>query len=177
MNRRFGLRTFGFFVLALCFACEQMTAAKPEHPKLLLRVVNRHFTVGKRIPSAYLKVFSDGSVECHAVRFGEHDKDDVKKMQLSTDELAKLTSALNDSGLRKLSHDYKLQRFVVDSWMEWDISIEQPRRQDVRLAFAGGSGQTALPDALGKLGCLILELRRKAYGDDTTSYNPACTVR
>jgi len=177
MNCTFGLRTFGFFVLALCFACEQMTAEKPEHHKLLLRVVNRHFTVGKRIPSAYLKVFSDGSVECHAVKFGEHDKDDVKKMQLSADEFAKLTSALNESGLRELSHDYKLQRFVVDSWMEWEISIEQPRRKNVTLAFAGGSVQTALPDALGKLGCLILELRRKAYGDDTTSYSPACTVR
>jgi len=103
-------------------------------------------------------------------------KDDVKKMQLSADEFAKLTS-LSTRALRKLSHDYQLQRFVVDSWMEWDISIEQPRRTNMTLAFAGGAGQIALPDALAKLGCLILELRRKAYGDDTTYYNAACTVR
>lgn len=177
MNRRFGLRAFECFVLALCFTWAQTAAEGQGHPKLLLRVVNRHFTVGKRIPSAYLMVFSDGSVECHALKFGRQDKDDVKKMQLSAEELAKLTSALHESGLQELSRDYKLQRFVVDSWMEWDISIEQPHRKNVTVAFAGGSGQKVLPDALGKLGCLILELRHKAYGDDTTYYSPACAVK
>jgi len=179
MNRMFGARVFVFLVLALCFACRPATAQKSELPKLLLRVVNRHFTVGKRIPLDYLNVFSDGSVECQAIKFDTRDKDDVKKWRLSPDELGKLTSTLSDSEFRHLGHDYKLRRSVIDSWMEWDITIEQPSyRQDITLAFAGGSDQTALPEALGKLGCLILELRRTAYGDDNTAYyTPACTVR
>jgi len=179
MNRTSKVRAFGLFLLALCFACGQTAGQTGSNaPTLLLRVVNRHFTVGKRIPSDFVKVFSDGTVECHAVKFGKHDEDSVKKTQLSRAELAKVTSALNDRGFRHLSHGYKLQRFIVDSWMEWDIAIEQPsHRQNVTLAFAGGSDQTALPEALGKLGCLILELRRTAYGDDTTYYAPACTVR
>jgi hypothetical protein len=179
MTRTSGVRAVELYVLALCFACCQTVGQTgSDAPRLLLRVVNRHFTVGKRIPSDFLKVFSDGTVECRAVKFGKHDEDAVKKTQLSRDELTKVISALNDSGFGHLSHDYKLQRLVVDSWMEWDITIEQPaRRQNVTLAFAGGSDQTTLPEALGKLGCLILELRRTAYGDDTTYYTPACTVR
>jgi hypothetical protein len=143
----------------------------------LLRIVNQHLTVGKRIPSDFVKLFSDGTVECHAVKFWD-EEDAVKKAQLSPDELAKAISVLNDGGLRQLSHDYKLHRFVIDSWMEWDITIEEPsHRQNVTLAFSGGSDQAALPGPLGRLGCLILELRRTAYGDDTSYYSPACTVR
>jgi len=179
MNRRSGVRALGLYVLALCFSCCQTAGQRgSDASRLLLRVVNRHFTVGNRIPSDFLKVFSDGTVECRAVKFGEHDANAVKMTHLSRNELAKVISALDDSGFRHLSNDYKLQRFVIDSWMEWDITIEQPsHRQNVTLAFAGGSGQTALPDALGRLGCLILELRRTAYGDDTNYYTPACTVR
>jgi hypothetical protein len=177
MNRKFGVRVLVFFVLALCFACRPTTAQESHLPKLLLRVVNRHFTVGKRIPSDYLKVFSDGSVECHAIKFGEHDEDDVKKGQLSPDDLAKLTSALNDSGFQDLSDEYKLQRVVVDSWMEWDITIERSwlHSQNITLAFSGGNGDSKLPDALRKLGCQILDLRRRVYGDDGAYYNPACS--
>ena len=177
MNRTFGLRVLLLFLLALCFACRPTTAQKSDLPKLLLRVVNRHFIVGKRIPSDYLKVFSDGSVECHAIKFEEHDEFDVKKGQLSPAELAKLTSALNDSGFQNLGDDYKLQRIVFDSWMEWDITIERPslHSQNITLAFSGGNGDSKLPDALRKPGCQILELRRKVYGDDGAYYNPACS--
>lgn len=174
MNRTFGVQVLVFLVPTLYFACGQIIAQQSELPKPVLRVVNRHFTVGKRIPSEFLQVFSDGSVECHAIKFGEHDKDDVKKGQLTPNELASLTSALDNSG--GLSHDYKLQRFVWDSWMAWDITIEQPLpSQTVTLTFAGGSGDSDLPYALRNLGCQILELRRKVYGDDIRYYNHACT--
>jgi hypothetical protein len=33
--------------------------------------MNRHFTVGKKIPSLYLRVFSDGTAECHTEKFWE----------------------------------------------------------------------------------------------------------
>src|SRR2546423_5758860 len=89
MNRTFELRAFGFFFLALCLVCGH-TAGQKSVPKVVLQVVNRHFTVGKQIPSDYLKVFSDGSVECHAVKSDEHDKDDIRKAQLSKDEFMKV---------------------------------------------------------------------------------------
>lgn len=148
-----------------------------ETPRVLLQVVNRHFTVGKRIPSNYLKVFSDGTVECQAI--DKHDGDAVRKTQISPNEVAQFTSVLNDPSLRDLSRDYSLQRFFIDSWMEWDITINRPSLppQNITLAFAGGSGSSTLPDGLRKLGCQILELRRRAYGDDVTYYKPACIGR
>jgi hypothetical protein len=173
MNRTFGVRVLVFLAAAICFACGPMTAQESQLPRPVLRVVNRHFTVGKRIPSEFLKVFTDGSVECHAIDFGGRDKDGVKKGQLSPNELASLISALNNSG--GLSHDYKLQRFVLDSWMAWDITIEQPLpSQTITLAFAGGPRDSNLPYALRNLACQILELRRKVYGDDVRYYDPAC---
>lgn len=176
LDRSFGVRVVLLLVLALCFTCGMTRAQKSESPKLLLRVVNRHFTVGKRIPSDFLEVFSDGSVECHAIKFGEHDEDHVKKGQLSPDELVKLASALNESGFHSLSRVYKLQRFVTDSWMEWDISTGGPwlHSHNITLAFAGGNGDSKLPDSLRKVACQIVELRRKIYGDDVGYYSRAC---
>jgi len=173
MNRTFGVRVLVFLVPTIYFACGPIIAQESGLPKPILRVVNRHFTVGKRIPSEFLTVFSDGSVECHAIKFGVHDKDDVKKGQLTLDELASLSSALDNSG--GLSHDYKLQRFVIDSWMAWDITVERLLpSQTITLAFAGGSGDSNVPYALRNLACQILELRRKVYGDDVRYYDPAC---
>jgi len=146
-----------------------------EPPGVLLQVVNRHFTVGKRIPSTYLKVLSDGTIECQAIDM--HDVDAVKTTKISPSELARVTSLLSDSRLGNLSDRYAMQRFVIDSWMEWDITIDRTslRSKRITLAFAGGSSDSKLPDALRKLGCQILELRRKLYGDDGGYYTPACT--
>ena len=149
-------------------------ASKPsEPPRVLLHVVNRHFTVGKKIPSNYLKVLSDGSVESEAI---DEREADVKKAHLTASELSQITSVLNDPGLRDLSHRYALQRVVFDSWMEWDITINRSSSppQNITLAFEGGTGDPKLPDALMKLGCEILELRRKVYGDDVGYYSRAC---
>ena len=144
-----------------------------ERPRVLLEVVNRHFTVGKKIPSNYLKVLSDGSVECEAIDKREVD---LKKAQLTASELSQITSVLNDPGVRDLGHSYALQRVVFDSWMEWDITINRssPPPQNITLVFARGTGNPKLPDALTKLGCKILELRRSVYGQDEAYYTPAC---
>jgi hypothetical protein len=120
---------------------------------------------------------SDGTIECHAITFGEEDKDPVKTTQLSADELAKLTAVLNDPRLRDLSARYRLERMFIDSWMEWEITIEQPLHssQNITLSFAGGSGDLSLPASLKRLDCEILELRRRVYGEVDAYYSPACT--
>ena len=59
-----------FALLLLGAAClaafgQQSMASR----KLLLEVVNKHFTVRRHIPSAYLRVYSDGTLECHSEKF------------------------------------------------------------------------------------------------------------
>ena len=159
-----------------------------EPPRLVLEVVNEHFTRGEEIRSTFLKVLSEGTIECHAIRFGWKDeKDSVKTMQVSLAELAKISSVLNDPRLRDLNDRYRLQRPFTDGWISREININRPSlpRQYVRLFFAGGSGDSVLPEALKKLGCQSLELRRKVYGDESASpildvkmkayYGAACT--
>jgi len=42
--------------------------------KLILEVVNRHFTMGRKIRSMYLRVYSDGTAECHTVKYTGHSQ-------------------------------------------------------------------------------------------------------
>jgi len=44
--------------------------------KLILEVMNRHFTVGRKIRSVYLRVYSDGTAECHTVKYTGDETDD-----------------------------------------------------------------------------------------------------
>jgi hypothetical protein len=46
--------------------------------KVILEVMNYHFTVGKKIPSVYLRVFSDGTAECHTEKYMGLETDVVK---------------------------------------------------------------------------------------------------
>jgi len=55
--------------------------AEPASRKLVLEVINRHFTVGKKVPSIYLRVFSDGTAECHTE--GYSNESDVVKEKTS----------------------------------------------------------------------------------------------
>ncbi len=84
-----------------------------------------------------------------------------------------MNAVLNEPGLRDVKGRYELGRIVIDSWMEWDIRIDAPRSiRGVTISFAGAPSR--YPDALGRLGCLILAARREVYGDDTDYYRPAC---
>ena len=177
--------SLGASVLTVRLLGQTSSTKLAERPRVLLEVVNRLFTMDMKIPSTYLKVMSDGTIECHAIRFGEKDRDSVKTMQVSRHELAKINFVLSDPRLRDLKQRYELQRDITDSWMEWEININQPTvslRRNITLAFAGGSGDSSLPVPLRKLGCEILKLRRRVYGEGEgygaktvdEYYRPAC---
>jgi len=147
--------------------------ASEASAKVILEVVNNHFTVGRKIPSVYLRVFSDGTAECHAKNPSRRDEDATIKKHLSPQEFAEINAVLNGSGLRDVKGRYELGRIAFDSWMEWDIRIDSPQSaRSVTVSFAGVPSR--YPDALRRLGCLILAARREVYGDDTNYYRPAC---
>lgn len=148
----------------------------PPPPQILLEVVNKHFTVGKKIPSVYLRLFSDGTAECHVIKSSGYEKDTVKTKRLQPKEFAEAKAVLDDAGLQDITGRYELPRLVFDSLMEWDLGIhDSDTQQNVTVSFAGPPDQTRYPDALGTLGCLIVRLRGEVYGDNTDYYRPACT--
>jgi len=121
----------------------------------------------------YLRLFSDGTAECHAIG---NEKDAVKMKHLPPKEFAEVETLLNQPALRDVNGRYELPRMVFDSWMEWDLRIGDPSRlQNVTVSFAGSAGHRRYPDALGRLGCLVVKLRNEVYGDNTDYYQPACT--
>jgi len=147
--------------------------------KIILEVMNRHFTMGQRIPSIYLRVFSDGTAECHTQKYSRSDKDVTKTKVLSAETLEKLQAVLNDPDLLQVKKRYELMRGVVDSWMEWDITVQHPGTEEsIQIAnFSPSSAREKkqpYPDALVKLGCSILKIRGDVYGDADSGYEADC---
>jgi hypothetical protein len=170
------LRLVSTGVLLLTTSQASINGQIAPSPKanVILEVVNRHFTVGKKIPSLFLRLFSDGTVECSTVRFSEHDSSTTREGRLTTEELADATAIINDPALLEANGRYELHRWVFDSWMEWDVRIENPKySHDVTVSFAG-AGERAYPASLAKLGCVILKARQEVFGDNTKYYYPAC---
>jgi hypothetical protein len=159
------------------FHSQHATKSKTS-PQIILEVINKHFTMGLQIPSVYLRVFSDGTADCHALRYGR-ELDVVKRKTLTSDEFSKLKAVLENQELLNVQKRYELVNLVIDSWMEWNIAVPHDggtQRIQV-LNFSPGSvgeKKKPYPVALVKLGCSIWKLRYETYGDeeygDTPSY-------
>jgi hypothetical protein len=152
------------------------TATPASTVKVILEVVNNHFTVGRKIPSIYLRLFSDGSAECHAVRFSGHEQENIKTGYVPPKEFDEIKAALNQTGLRIVDGRYDLPWVVLDSWMEWGLKgSDSQLGQDVTISFGPETEHShPYPEALRNLGCQILKIREKVYGDRTGYYRPAC---
>ncbi len=138
--------------------------------KLILEVINRHFTMGKKIPSAYLRVFSDGTAECHTEKFTGKEKNLTKTKVLGAGEFEQLKEVISDPEMLDVEKRYERMHFVVDSWMEWDIKVQhQGGVQRIQVAsFSPTSARERnqpYPNALVRLGCSILKIRNGVYGD------------
>jgi hypothetical protein len=146
-------------------------------PRIILEVINKHFTVGLKIPSVYLRVFSDGTVECHTLRYTRDETDVVKRKALTPDELSGLRTVLEKQELLNIEKRYELVNPVIDSWMEWNIAVPHngsTQRIQV-LNFSPGSAaerNKPYPDALVGLGRSIWKLRYEAYGDEIYGNKP-----
>lgn len=137
--------------------------------KLILEVINRHFTVGRKIRSVYLRVYSDGTAECHTEKYWD-EPDIVKHKTLDAGELQRLQAVLDNPELPHASEKYGLMAPVLDSWMEWNIRVPHGwHAQKIKvLNFSPASARNknqAYPSAVLKLGCSIWKLRNEVYGD------------
>ena len=176
---RLGLVSFivGSVLLLPCSDSKiRASAGKGPEPrqKTILEVINRHFALGRKIPSVYLRVFSNGTAECDTEKY-------TKKKVLSSEEFEELKAIIDEPELLDVKKRYELMHMVVDSWMEWDISIKHPGSVQ-RVQVASFSPESArernqpYPAALVKLGCSILKIRNDVYGDGYVYYRKAdCT--
>jgi len=174
----FRIGACAFFLSVLIFLGFVITKSETP-PRVILEVINRHFTMGRKIPSVYLRVFSDGTAECRTVRYTGDEAEIVKKEKLSQEELERLESLIDNPGLLNVKKRYELMHAVVDSWMEWNIKVpHKGGAQKIQvLNFspeAAREKNQPYPDALVKLGCSIWKLRLKVYGDEPDYLNDDC---
>lgn len=179
MKRMLVLAILVTVCVAAFFVCENnhvaaATAVKPgPSAKVILEVINRHFTVGKKIPSVYLRVFSDGSAECHAEKYWD-EPDSVKKKALSHEDFEQLKALLGQPELLSVKPRYELVAPVIDSWMEWTIKVPHGRSvQQIKVAnldpAAAKERKEPYPEVLVKLGCSIWKIRSDVYADEVAA--------
>ncbi len=160
------------------FLPQHATESKPSTP-IILEVINKHFTMGRQIPSVYLRVLSDGTVECHALRYNR-EPDVIKKKSLTPDEFSKLKDVLENRELLNVQKRYELVHQVLDSWMEWNIAVphegDTQKIQVLNFSPAEEGEKNPYPDVLEKLGCSIWKLRYETYGDETDGDTPRYLV-
>ena len=146
-------------------------SAKSEpSARVILEVINKHFTMGHKIPSVYLRVFSDGTTECHTIKYTGSEVDIVKRQKLAQEELEKLEALIQTPQLLNVKKRYELTYSVVDSWMEWDIVVarEGGTQRIQVLNFSPNSARERkqpYPDVIVSLGCSVWKLRHEVYGD------------
>jgi len=166
----------------LCEVRGQKTIESPDDSsgQVILEVINRHFTVGKKIPSVYLRVFSDRTVECHPLSYAGEEPDFAKKKVLTPGEFERLKALLDQPELLKVRKRYELTHTVTDSWMEWDLKIQHSGAiQQITVAdFEPVSEQgftQPYPDALVTLGCSVSKLRDELCGNEPEHRRYNCT--
>ena len=173
-----GIAILGWFYLSQSCSDENSASAvsygtfgqqSSSSAKSILEVINRHFTVGRKIRSVYLRIYSDGMAECHTEKYWD-EPDIVKHKTLDPGELQRLQAVLDNPELLHANKKYGLMAPVLDSWMEWDIRVPHGwHAQKIKVlnfspASARNSNQ-AYPPAVLKLGCSIWKLRNEVYGD------------
>ncbi len=147
----------------------RLGSAEAASPKVILDVTNLHFTVGKKIPSVYLRVYADGTAECHTEKYWD-EADVVTRKALPPDDFKRLKELLDEPSLLTVPRRFERPYPVVDSWMEWTIKIQHSRNLET-IQIAGFSPPAArernqpYPDIVLKLGCSIQRLRGDVYGD------------
>jgi hypothetical protein len=151
----------------------QTTIESPDDSsgQVILEVINRHFTVGQKIPSLYLRIFSDRTVECHPLSYTGKEADAANKKYLRPEGFKRIKALIDKPELLKVKKRYELTHPVFDSWMEWDIKIQHPDGvQEISVAnFSPGSTRgpsQPYPDALVMLGCSISKLRDELCGNE-----------
>jgi hypothetical protein len=143
--------------------------------EIILQVLNNYFTRGTTISSLYLRVFSDGTAECHTEKFTGEEKDVTKRKILGAKGFEELKAVINGPNFPEIKKRYELNYPVVDSWMEWLITVQHPNgEQSIQVANFSPASELyknqAYPDALVKLGCSILKIREEVF-DDPYAYS------
>jgi hypothetical protein len=160
-------------VLGVGALCGQTAPGPPDDSsaQIMLEVINRHFTVGEKLPSVYLRVFFDRTADCQLWNHYGEGTDVVKKKVLMSSEFEAMKALVDQPELLKVKRRYELTHPVFDSWMEWDIKVRHSDGvQEITVAdFSPESARGPshpYPDALVMLGCSISTLRDELCGDE-----------
>lgn len=145
--------------------------------KLVLQVIDRRFTFGRVSRFVYLRVYSDGFVECHRMEYWDKREKAKKKEMLSPTELQSLQAVLDNPELLGVERVHVFVPRIFDFSNEWDIRVSRDRRVE-KIKVFNFSPESArkhnwpYPPALVKLGCSIWKLRHDVYGDESNAGQP-----
>jgi uncharacterized membrane protein len=117
----------------------------------------------------YLRVYSDGFAEADPMREVDFRHLKLKEKQLSSEELATLTSLLADTETVQLLPKYSSFWGNKDFGYKYEITMSGPSRKQLQLVnfqpFLARKQGKPYPKQLEKLGCSVWKLRTKVSGE------------
>jgi hypothetical protein len=117
----------------------------------------------------YLRVYSDGFAEADPMREVDFRHLKLKEKQLSSEELATLTSLLADPETVQLLPKYSSFWGNKDFGYKYEITMSGPSRKQLQLVnfqpFLARKQGKPYPKQLEKLGCSVWKLRTKVSGE------------
>ena len=136
---------------------------------VILEVIETNSTLASEDAYLYLRVFSDGTAECHSVVNGEKKEIRSFKKTLTQDEFTQVKSVVGNPKLARVKPKYETRYAIVDTYTEWKITIQRRGQSQVIhiLEFSPGLAKIMkhpYPEALVKLGCSARKLRDDVLG-------------
>jgi len=160
----------GTVILLLIFAHIQARAQKEPSGGILLEVVRNSWDVERDETLVYLRVYSNGFAEAHPTRKVDFRNIDLKKKQLSGEELTSLRNLLADPATAALEPKYSRNWGNKDFGYKFEITLSKnSERKLLELEnfqpFLARKRGKPYPKQLEKLGCSIWELRLEVTGE------------
>lgn len=163
------------FCISLIVLTSGLLAAARTVPKAssertpLLEVVRMSWSVERDETLLYLRVYSDGFAEADPMKQVDFRDLKLKKKQLSSEELAALSSLLADTGTAQLLPEYSSFWGNKDFGYTYEITISGPSQKQLKLVnfqpFLARKEGKPYPKQLEKLGCAVWKLRTEVSGE------------
>jgi hypothetical protein len=170
-------------ILLTALGCQPVSLETPPTPKpqrkVLLEVIQHTSSITKSERLVYLRVFFDGTAECHPERNVDYSNLTLVGKRIAAHELESLEELLNSTEVEQLDSEYRLVAGAKDYFKVWNITI--PRKEgSQQIEVVNFVPRLAVrmkkpyPEGLVRLGCFITDLRSTVSGEATLFEDPYC---
>jgi hypothetical protein len=159
---------FALLVLSSFLTFSAPAGAQQSRRTLLLEAVATTYDIHRTETLVYLRVYSDGFTEAHPTHEVDFRTLALKQAEIPAPELARLQELLASPKIRALNDEYERNWGSIDFGTKLAITVRQDENpKTITLInfqpFLARHRKQPYPVEIGKLGCIIWELRTNVF--------------